>query len=557
MVADAGKHVAEGDAEVSEAIDFAEYYRRCVAELDALGASLDVRPRGVVLVTPPWNFPLAIAAGGVFAALAAGNTVLLKPAPETPWVAFELAQLCWQAGIPREVLQFVPCANEPAGSALVRDPRVAAVILTGGTATARRFQAMRPELPLFAETGGKNAMIVSEMADWDLAIKNALHGAFGHAGQKCSATSLLILEAALYDDPRFLERLSDATRSLHVGSAWDLAAKVTPLIREPRADLAWNLAGGLEPGESWLVAPRPDPENPRLWSPGVKLGVRPGSRTYESELFGPILGVMRAADLDDALRLANGVSYGLTAGLVSLDDREVAHWLAHVDAGCLYVNRGTTGAIVRRQPFGGVKQSVFGPGAKAGGPNYLLQLVTLQDRASTPPDDDAAAFATHFAHPTDPSRILGQDNTLRYRPARVAVRVAASATARDVTRVMSALAACAPRDRSMSIEVSCAAELEGAPWLTALTPPARAPRFESATVFAARLGTLGEERLRVLGTLEPELLTAAHAAHVHVEASPVVAPGRVELLRYLREETVSYDYHRFGNLGPRTSPQVP
>ncbi len=539
MVSDAGKAIPEGDAEVSEAIDFARYYGRQCRALAALAADgLQVQPRGVVLVTPPWNFPLAIPAGGVLAALAAGNAVILKPAPETPRVARRLCEILWSCGVPREVLQFLPCANDPVGTFLVAHDGIGAIVLTGASETARRFLAHKDDRVLVAETGGKNAMIVTAMADWDLAIKHSLHSAFGHAGQKCSATSLLVLEAALYDDPAFLERLRDATQSLRVGGAWDPASKVTPLIREPRGHLAWALSH-LDAGETWLVAPRMLEGNPRLWSPGVKLGVKVGSRTYDNELFGPVLAVMRAADLDDALAIANGVAYGLTAGIQSLDDREIARWKDAMQAGCLYVNRATTGAIVERQPFGGMKASVFGPGAKAGGPNYVMQLATIRDGHERAPDYPRA-FATHFAAPVDPVRLVGQDNHLRYRPlAKMILRLGPGAARGDAERAIEAARTCGT-PLSPSADVSLGDES----WVLAL-----GATIESTAALVARLA--GVERVRALGVVDPALRAACNPRGIHVAAEPVVSAGRVELLRYLREQTISEDYHRFGNLGVR------
>lgn len=535
MVAEAGKSASEGDGEVSEAIDFAEYYaRQAVIQAREL-EGCTVRPRGVVLVTPPWNFPLAIPAGGVFAALVMGNAVLLKPAPETPAIAGRLAELCWQAGVPAAVLQFVPCANEPTGSALVGHPGVDTVILTGGTATARRFLSQRPGLRLIAETGGKNAMIATDMADRDLVIKHALHSAFNHSGQKCSATSLLILEAPLYDDAHFLERLADAARSLHIGSAWELGARVTPLIREPSGALLDALTT-LDPGESWLVEPRRSPDNPRLWSPGIKLGVREGSRTHLTELFGPVLAVMRADDLDHAIRIANAVPYGLTAGIQSLDDRESRSWSESIDAGCLYVNRVTTGAIVRRQPFGGRKASVFGPGAKAGGPNYTLQLVEVSAEAQS-----AAAQgydARWLGEAVDPSRLIGQDNFFRYRPIVVGLRLGPSAREAEARLAIAAQRAVA-EVLGGQLRVS-APRVE--PW--------HAPLGVEVEV-AGTVSLEGLRRVRALGDVEDELRARCHERAIHYETAPVSPVGRVELLRWVEEQTLSIDYHRFGNLGAR------
>ena len=231
MIVDGAKTVPEADPEVSEAIDFARYYARALESVEADGCRPE--PLGVVVVTPPWNFPLSIPAGGVLAALAAGNSVILKPAPEAVLVGWHLARALWDAGIPREILQFLPCPDDDVGQALITDPRVDAVILTGSIETARRFLAWRPDLALFAETSGKNAMIVTALADRDQAIRDLVRSAFGHNGQKCSAASLAICEAEVYEDAAFRRQLRDAAASLDVGSAWDTASWITPLTQSP------------------------------------------------------------------------------------------------------------------------------------------------------------------------------------------------------------------------------------------------------------------------------------------------------------------------------------
>ncbi|MGE5196389.1 MAG: bifunctional proline dehydrogenase/L-glutamate gamma-semialdehyde dehydrogenase, partial [Anaerolineae bacterium] len=372
MMADGGKTVLEADPEISEAIDFAEYYLRSMHKMDAC-PDMKWSGKGTVLVAPPWNFPVSIPAGGILAALVAGNCVIFKPAPEAVLTGWVLVNILWEAGIPKQALQFLNCPDEPIGSQLIADKRLAAVILTGATSTAKLFLKLRPGLDLSAETGGKNAMIITALSDRDLAIKDLVQSAFGHSGQKCSAASLAILEAEVYDDPHFRKHLEDAVESLTVGSPWDLSSKVVPLIRAPNETLHRGLTT-LEKGEEWLVKPRQDPSNPNLWSPGVKFGVKEGGFMHQTELFGPVLGVMRAKNLDHAIRLANGTPYGLTSGLHSLDEREHKRWIQMIEAGNCYINRGITGAIVRRQPFGGCKASSFGAGAKAGGPNYVAQF---------------------------------------------------------------------------------------------------------------------------------------------------------------------------------------
>ena len=232
MVADGGKTVAEADPEVSEAIDFCEFYPLTAVDWRASRDHHD-RPRGVVAVVTPWNFPLAIPCGGIAAALAAGNTVILKPAAETVMIAWMLCEAFWDAGIPRDALQLVPCDDAVAEQGLVGNASVNTVILTGGTSTAKRMLSVRPGLHLLAETGGKNATIVTAMADRDLAIKHVVHSAFGHSGQKCSATSLLLLENEVFHDEKFKATLADAVESIRVGSAWDLPTRMGPLIGEP------------------------------------------------------------------------------------------------------------------------------------------------------------------------------------------------------------------------------------------------------------------------------------------------------------------------------------
>ncbi len=372
-MADAGKTILESDPEISEAIDFVEFYANIASQIYA-NQQLAARPMGTVVVISPWNFPIAIPCGGVAAALAAGNTVILKPASDSVLPARILCECFWAAGISRNTLQMVACSGSDAGKHLLADPRISCAILTGGTETARRILAARPEMHLLAETGGKNATIVTGLSDRDLAIKNVLHSAFSHAGQKCSATSLLLLEDEVYREPDFRNALVDAIESLTVGSAWDLKTKMGPLIRPPEGDLLRGLKE-LEPGESWAAMPRQLHGNPCLYSPGLKWNVQPGSFTHTTELFGPVLGVMRFDDLSQAIEMVHQTGYGLTSGLESLDDREQAIWAARLNAGNLYINRPTTGAIVLRQPFGGMGKSAFGPGIKAGGPNYLIPLL--------------------------------------------------------------------------------------------------------------------------------------------------------------------------------------
>lgn len=574
MTLDGAKTVPESDSEVSEAIDFANYYARSLESEQAI-ADCRMSPLGVVVVTPPWNFPLAIPAGGILAALIAGNTVILKPAPETILVGWHLVQALWRAGIPKEVLQFLPCPDNEVGQSLVTDSRVGAVILTGSRATALLFQEWKPDMRLFAETSGKNSLIITAMSDHDQAIRDLVRSAFGHNGQKCSAASLAICEAEVYDSPTFRRQLRDAVASLPVGSAWDLANRITPLTQRPSANLTRALTT-LDAGESWLLEPRMLDGNPHLWSPGIKFGVRPGSFFHQTECFGPVLGLMRADNLADAVALANDTLFGLTGGLHSLDDREQQYWQAHIQVGNAYINRHITGAIVQRQPFGGWKASVVGPGAKAGGPNYVLQFAHWQQvelpRAQAPcsaavtallercmrllPESDqrqllhtsagsyAYAWQTHFGTPHDPSNLRGEANWFRYRPCRgVLLRVADHTDPTAICQV--ALAAC-----------TCSTPL------TISLPPTLPPTwsqladgdqvrvvFEEEPQLIFRLqATKDYDRVRVPGSCSISLRKTALYTNLTLIDLPVLANGRLELRSYLQEQSLSHTYHRYGNI---------
>jgi RHH-type transcriptional regulator, proline utilization regulon repressor / proline dehydrogenase / delta 1-pyrroline-5-carboxylate dehydrogenase len=531
MADEAGKAAAEGDPEVSEAVDFARYDARDSLRLGSLETVVPM-PLGTVVVAPPWNFPLAIPAGGVLAALAAGNAVVLKPAPQSPRTAARLAELCWEAGVPRDVLQLLALPDGEVAQRLITHPNVDAVVLTGSYATASMFHGWRPGLRLHAETSGKNAIVVTATADVDQAVADLVRSAFGHAGQKCSAASLAILEAPLHDDPAVLERIRDAAATLRVGPSTDPATEVGPLIDPPGAILERALTR-LEPGESWLLAPECRSVDGRLWSPGIRTGVQPGSWFARTECFGPVLGIVRARDLAHATTIQNATDYGLTAGLHALDPAEIEWWMERVEAGNLYVNRGITGAIVGRQPFGGWKRSAVGPTAKAGGPNYVASLSTWSDAGTTELEVVAATFERWMQQvgrvANDATGLTAERNVLRYRPLPGGVAVRFGPAATDRQRALVGLAA-----RATGCRLVCSEHAA-----------------EPAEPLAARVGSLGVDRLRLVG--DPAdgtdaLRAACHAEGVAVDdADPVSAP-EVELPRWLREQAVAITNHRHGRV---------
>ena len=519
------KAISEADTEISEAIDFCRYY----AETGMDPQGVHAKPLGTVVVTPPWNFPFAIPCGGVVGALMAGNTVILKPASKSARIGWWLAQQLWDGGVPKEVLHFALPSDRNAGRALIDDDRTDAVILTGAYETARMFQRWRPSLKLFAETSGKNALVISALADTELAAKDLIKSAFGHSGQKCSAASLGILEAEVYDDPIFRRQLRDAAASLRVGPSSDPASIVTPVILEPDEKLRRALTQ-LDEDEQWLLEPEVSEEDPLLWSPGIKLGVKRGSWFHMNECFGPVLGLMRAVDLDEAVAMQNEVDYGLTAGIHSLDEMEITQWKSKVQAGNLYINRGITGAIVQRQPFGGWKKSSIGPGAKAGGPNYVNLFRICTDLEPVPVKqarkDYQKAWDSHFNTGHDPTGLRCESNIFRYRPSHGVILRLAGKDKRSEN-----LARLAGETTGTPLTISHASE-------------------ESDEDFAARLPRLAKsnEFIRTVnGPPANVVLEASYEAGLNWIDAPMSASGRLELTRWTREQSVTETMHRYGN----------
>jgi RHH-type transcriptional regulator, proline utilization regulon repressor / proline dehydrogenase / delta 1-pyrroline-5-carboxylate dehydrogenase len=580
MMSETGKTIAEADVEVSEAVDFARYYGARAPELEGVHGARFV-PSRLTVVTPPWNFPVAIPAGSVLAALAAGSAVIIKPAPQSTRSAAVMVEALWEAGIPREVLRFADIDEGALGKQLISHPAVDRVILTGAWETAKLFRSWRTDLPLLAETSGKNAIIVTPAADLDLAVSDVVKSAFGHAGQKCSAASLVILVGSVARSERFRRQLVDAVTTLRIGKPSDPRTQMGPLIETPRGKLLSALTT-LDEGESWLVEPRALSDT--LWTPGVKTGVVAGSSFHRTEYFGPVLGVMEAATLDEAIAMQNATDFGLTAGIHSLNSAEVEHWLDTVQAGNLYVNRGITGAIVRRQPFGGWKRSAVGAGAKAGGPNYLMTLGRWEPVETPDSDDlrldgldekvasiikksqqaidfaafgwvraaafdDEAAWRGFYANGRDVSALGVERNILRYRPIDVTIRLSEGEALAPLVRLLAAAARVGSR-----VTVSSALPLPDA--LVAATASELAPlrvaalrlQTDDQWLAFAREGGIDTSRVRLIGGDLRALADAvAGSPDIAFYADPVTTSGRVELLPFLHEQAVSITAHRFGN----------
>ncbi|WP_203654705.1 proline dehydrogenase family protein [Demequina activiva] len=557
MASEAGKTIDQADPEVSEAIDFARFYADAARRLSAVRGARP-RPRPLTAVIPPWNFPVAIPAGSTLAALAAGSAVILKPAEEAERCGAVLAEILWDAGVPHEVLNLLVIDPQHLGHALLGDSRIDQAVLTGAYETAQAFLEVRSDLRVLAETSGKNAMIVTPSADLDLAAKDLAASAFGHAGQKCSAASLAILVGSVADSPRFRRQLLDAVRSLHVAAAWTPGAQMGPVIAEPEGKLLRGLTE-LEPGETWWV--RPERIDHALWTPGVRGWVEPGSFLHRVECFGPVLGVMRARDLDHAIALVNEVDYGLTSGLHTLDEAEMREWVDRVQAGNLYVNRGMTGAIVQRQPFGGWKRSAVGATSKAGGRHYVASL-TDWERADAGPSDgatlaasveaivravdrdwvraaaqrDAQHWRDTFSVGHDPTGLSAEHNVQRYVPTPVLVRWDGS-DVDDLARVCAAQVLAGDGGR-----VSAAVE----------PPPALSDALATAGVTVvvegdeqavSRARSSHHGRVRHVGAVPAAWRGQADLA---VFDGPVTAAPELELLPFVREQAISITAHRYG-----------
>lgn len=571
MVRDVGKVPSEGDVEVSEAIDFCRYYAEGL-DRDGMSDGVGMTPLGTICVMSPWNFPFAIPTGGVAAALMAGNAVVFKPSELAVYTAWKIVQAFWKAGVPKDVLQFVPMPRNEISNKFLMDSRLHGVIMTGSYRTGCLLRDLRMDLCVLAETSGKDSMIITATADTDQAVKDLVKSAFGHSGQKCSAASLAIVEASVYDNPAFLRQLKDAAASLKVGGAWEVNSIVTPLIKEPEGNLLQALTT-LEAGEEWLLKPEQSEANPCLWSPGIRLGVKPGSWFHQTECFGPVLGIIRAENLEDAIEIQNDSEFGLTGGLQSLDEREIALWKSKVQIGNAYINRVITGAIVRRQPFGGWKHSSIGPGSKAGGPNYLTMLGNwtekeLPQKLRTPGEriaglveklcfelsdcakrirsaagSQAKWWLEEFGVEHDPSHIYGETNTFRYVPVSgVLARVDGMADD-DVAILLLAAKLC-------GVELYLSME-NGRAWLQKMNGHYASLTVEPEAALIDRLPELvrGIQFLRLCGASDA-LLQAAHRVSLEVFNRPVLANGRLELLGYFREQAISQTMHRYGNIIP-------
>ncbi len=585
--AEVGKVFTETDVEVSEAVDFVEFYSEATRYFNRLN-NLNFRGKGVGLVVPPWNFPIAIPTGGVSAALAAGNTVIIKPASDAVLCSYEMCQCFWDAGISKNTLQFVPCPGAMAEEHLIKNKGIDFVILTGGESTAQKMLNARPGLFLSAETGGKDATIVTAMADREQAIKNVVHSAFSNSGQKCSATSLLVLENEVYFDRKFQEALVDAAQSMSVGSVWDFENRIGTLANKVSGELKYAIEN-LEEGESWVLKPEFADDNEYMLKPSIKWGVKEGSFCHMTELFGPCLSVMRADDLEHAVKIVNATGYGLTSGIESLDEREVEYWKKHIRAGNLYINRGTTGAIVLRQPFGGLNKSAIGAGRKAGHYNYVTlfreveetrrpqttekrtsKLTKLADRWDTDSryasyseqisDLQAALqsylknFEMEFCKERDYFKLRGEDNIFRYlKVGSVALRVCEQDNLfESMARIFAAKVCDIPVRVSLEETMMNPISQFLFRYSQKILKEGDIIKRESEMDFAKCFSQVDRIMYAKEKNISDYIFQKAADELTFIVRNPPFMEGRLELLNFFEEQAISHSFHRYGNLGGRS-----
>jgi RHH-type proline utilization regulon transcriptional repressor/proline dehydrogenase/delta 1-pyrroline-5-carboxylate dehydrogenase len=387
QVRECAKPWPEADADVCEAIDFLEYYARgalALAEgrplLQVPGERNELRyvPRGITAVISPWNFPLAIPCGMTAAALAAGNSVVLKPAEQSPGCAQRLLEALRAGGVPNDAISLLAGEGD-VGAALVRHPDVQTIAFTGSMpvgleiirAAAEVVPGQRQIKRVVAELGGKNCVIVDSDADLDEAVPAIVSSAFVYAGQKCSAAARVLVHDAIAD--QLIERIAGAVRVLVVGQASELGTDVPPVIEQSAAERVARYAE-LASREGRIVA-RGERVPDRGWfcPPTVAADLPADSAVLGEEIFGPLLAIGRVRNVEQACDVVDGLPFALTGGLFARDPATVRYVRDRSPVGNLYVNRGITGAMVGRQPFGGNRLS--GNGSKAGGPDYLLHFV--------------------------------------------------------------------------------------------------------------------------------------------------------------------------------------
>ncbi|MFP8487494.1 L-glutamate gamma-semialdehyde dehydrogenase [Gracilimonas sp. Q87] len=402
MISEAGKNYLEADADTCEAIDFIEYYAHEALRIDD---GMDVleetwgdhnrtiyMPIGAGVSISPWNFPFAIFVGMSIAPIAVGNTVVAKPAPDTPKMGHLLAEILDEVGLPDGVFNYVTGGDIEVGENLAKNPKTRFITFTGSKGVGLHLNKIAAEVPegqkflkrMVCELGGKNATVVDEDADIDAAADEIVKGAFGFQGQKCSASSRVVAHEAIYDE--LLEKVTEKTKALNIGNPKENNIS-GPVINQKAVDkIMGYIEIGKEEGKLMAGGKMAETEEEGYYiEPTVFADIDENARIAQEEIFGPVTAFIKAKDTDDALRIANGVDYALTGAYFSNDEKKVDRALREFRVGNLYINRKCTGALVGAQPFGGFKLS--GTDAKAGGRDYLKYFLEPKSATLRPKDE--------------------------------------------------------------------------------------------------------------------------------------------------------------------------
>ncbi|MCU7965952.1 MAG: L-glutamate gamma-semialdehyde dehydrogenase, partial [gamma proteobacterium symbiont of Bathyaustriella thionipta] len=388
QIFEAGKNWQEADGDICEAIDFLNYYAQ-QAELIATGKTehisgehnhLNYKARGVSLVIPPWNFPLAILCGMLSASIVTGNTCILKPSSLTPVIAAKFMQLWQEVSIPAGVISFLPGPGEIIGEYLAHQPGISIIAFTGSLEVGTKLLGLGSQIQpgqhhikkVIAEMGEKNAIIIDSDADLDDAVLGVVHSAFGFQGQKCSAASRVIVVGTIYK--KFIKRLIETTHSLTIGTPENPNNLIGPVIDKTAYNrIIQSIKNGQQIATMHNYKANTDTSNGYYIKPCIFTEVDPLSPLAQEEIFGPVLCVIKADNFNQAIEIANNTRYALTGGVYSRQPSHLQYARENFNVGNLYLNRKTTGALVHRQPFGGFKMS--GVGSKAGSADYLLQFM--------------------------------------------------------------------------------------------------------------------------------------------------------------------------------------
>lgn len=592
-VSETGLTFAEVDADVSHAIDLANYDAQLARQLDRMqGAHFE--PVRVCLAVPGWIPPVSSTAAAVLAGLAAGSAVVVKPSPRTRRTAAILVRVLWAAGIDEQLLQLAVCderlfTDDQLGEQLITNERVERVLMQGTYETAQRFMQWRRDLPLVGSSGGKSSVVVTASADYDQAAAAIARSVVASLGQGAARPSNAILVGSVGRSERFTQQLADAIAAVRIGYPSDPAVHVGPLVSRPTAKQLEALTE-LAEGERWLLEPRALDDAGRLWTPGIRVGVTPASPSARNDAPVPVINLLRADSLREAVAIQNRIDYGLAAGLYALDRAEIAEWVQLVQAGNLYINRDMLGIAVQRQPFGGWSRSMIGTKAKSGGPNTLVHLgrwraepgeqsqtlhlrgleektqrliEALQpgldyeafERVRTTAVSCQIAWNEEFGEVIDRANLGVERNLFRYRPVECLIRAAEDASLTELGQVLvAASVARAP------LLLSVAEQL---PQLvvTELEHRGAKVRVESDAEFLERMERSGLQqvpRMRLVGGSRSAVTQCMrNVVDCALYSDDATLAGRVEMLPFLREQVISVTANRFGHQDDRVSDLFP